>query len=182
MKTVTDWYSGCWVQTFTGRQVFPSEMEFHDVCIEDIAHSLSMQCRFNGHTDRFYSVAQHSVIVSNNVPRQDALWGLLHDAAEAYISDVVRPIKRRPIIADVWQRIEAEVQGAVCRRYGLSMFKPPSVRLADFRALVTEKRDVLKNAFESEDPGVEPFKETIVPWDPERAESEFLFLFEELAK
>ena len=55
---------GSWAQTFTGRQFFPLDPDPQDIDIVDIAHSLAMQCRYNGHTDRFYSVAEHCVHVS----------------------------------------------------------------------------------------------------------------------
>jgi hypothetical protein len=71
-------------RTFTGRRVHSLSPSSDEIDIDDIAHSLAYQCRFLGHTDGFYSVAQHSVLVSQMVPEQDALWGLLHDAAEAY--------------------------------------------------------------------------------------------------
>src|SRR4051794_32940266 len=67
-----------------------------DVDIEDIVHALSMQCRFTGHTKEFYSVAQHSVLVSLTCPSVDALYGLVHDGSEAYLSDIARPVKKHP--------------------------------------------------------------------------------------
>ena len=85
---------GDWIQTFTGRAFYVLDPRPEDVDIEDIAHALSMQCRFAGHCREFYSVAQHSVTASWLVPPEDALWGLLHDAAEAYVVDLPRPIKR----------------------------------------------------------------------------------------
>lgn len=84
---------GDWIQTYTGRQFWPLDPKPEEVCIEDIAHALSQQCRYAGHTIRFYSVAQHSVEIALRVPRAAALWGLLHDAAEAYLVDLPRPVK-----------------------------------------------------------------------------------------
>lgn len=55
-----------WLQTFTGKKIFPLNPRTEDICIADIAHSLSMQCRYNGHTKLFYSVAQHSAVMANN--------------------------------------------------------------------------------------------------------------------
>ncbi len=91
-----------WVETYTGKHVDPLHLQDSDICIEDIAHSLSLICRFVGHCRRFYSVAQHSIhtaeliedcIPSDDVGHRTMLAGLLHDAAEAYINDISRPIK-----------------------------------------------------------------------------------------
>ncbi|MFG0247924.1 MAG: phosphohydrolase, partial [Phycisphaeraceae bacterium JB051] len=77
-----------WIQTYTGKAFYPLREDPGIIDIRDIAHALSLQCRFNGHCSDFYSVAQHSVHVSEVVPQAFALWGLLHDAAEAYMSDL----------------------------------------------------------------------------------------------
>ena len=77
---------GDWIQTYLGIQFWPLDPRPEEVMLFDIAHSLSNMCRFTGHCREFYSVAQHSVIVSQNVPREDAAWGLLHDASEAYMT------------------------------------------------------------------------------------------------
>ena len=86
------------IQTHTGRLVNPFYIKNEDIVIEDIAYSLSMQCRFNGHTNRFFSVAEHSINVTSvlkklNFPAKTQLLGLLHDASEAYLADILAPIK-----------------------------------------------------------------------------------------
>lgn len=82
-----------WMQTYTGRVFWPLEPRPEDVDIVDIAHALANLCRYGGHSKVFYSVAHHSVLVSQIVPPADALWGLMHDSAEAYVIDLIRPIK-----------------------------------------------------------------------------------------
>lgn len=82
-----------WIQTFTGKKVFPLAMTAEMVCVDDIAHALSMKCRFTGHCREFYSIAEHSVRVSLLVRPELRLAALLHDAAEAYLPDLARPIK-----------------------------------------------------------------------------------------
>lgn len=73
---------GDWMQTYTGRRFWPLDPVAGDIEIMDIAHALSNQCRYAGHTRFHYSVAQHSVQVSENVAPEHALWGLLHDAPD----------------------------------------------------------------------------------------------------
>jgi len=80
-----------YIVTFTGKRICPVSPDIDEICIEDIAHSLALKCRFGGHTRVFFSVAQHSVIVSNFC--SDPLHGLLHDAGEAYLADVASTVK-----------------------------------------------------------------------------------------
>jgi len=82
-----------WIETYQSNQFDYENIEANHIEIEDIAHSLSLNCRFNGHCDKHYSVAEHSIYVSKLVRPEWALAGLLHDATEAYMPDVNKPLK-----------------------------------------------------------------------------------------
>lgn len=136
---------GCWTQGWG-----PTEPKAYDpihptadmVDIEMLAHVLSQQCRFAGHTNEFYSVAQHSVMVSVMSLTDDKLWGLLHDASEALIVDVPRPLKRQKGF-EFYMECEQGIMDVVCARYGLQLTMPHSVRAADDLALALEFRDLM---------------------------------------
>jgi 5'-nucleotidase len=176
--------NGDWMQTFTGRQFWPLDPRAEEVCIEDIAHALSNQCRYAGHCNEFYSVAQHSVLVSEVCCAEDALWGLLHDAAEAYLVDLPRPIKRFSEIGTHYKKAENALIAVVCERFGLPLAEPASVKTADNIMLITEKRDLMSKSPEEwiEERTSKPLPGVITPWSPSMAKAEFLRRFEELTK
>lgn len=169
-----------WIQTYTGRQFFPLDPKWESIDIHDIAHALSNLCRYGGHVESFYSVAQHSVLVSKACDPDDALWGLLHDAAEAYLIDVPRPIKYDGRMA--WYRdAEAVLEMAVARAFRLSGPMPPSVKQADNVLLVTEQRDLMKSPPAPwTDYGVEPLERRVEPWLPQEAKRQFLKRYDQL--
>lgn len=123
--------------TFTGRTFSPLAPKAADIAIEDIAHALSHLCRFGGHVRSFYSVAQHSVLVSRAVPPQYALWALLHDASEAYIVDVPTPLKTTAAMQG-YRAVEAVMQRTIYQRFGLVGDEPESVHAADRALLILE--------------------------------------------
>ncbi len=121
------------IVTAGGRFYFDKIME-NEVKIEDIASALSKMCRFGGHCPEFYSVAQHSVIVSHLVPKEHALAALLHDATEAYVQDMVRPLKR---LLPEYQRVEEMVKQLIEKTFDVQTCHP-AIKKADNQALYAE--------------------------------------------
>lgn len=131
------------IKTYTGRLVSPLAADACDIDIRDIAHALSNQCRWSGHTRQFYSVGDHSVRVSLICDPQDALWGLLHDASEAYLVDLPRPLKDQEVFGAAYRRAEAHLMRTICEAFRLPEAMPESVRRADDVLLWTEARDLM---------------------------------------
>jgi len=170
--------SGC-IVTFSGICFRPLDPQPEDIRVQDIAHALSLQPRFGGHTRRFYSIAQHSVLVSQLCPHENALWGLLHDASEAYLQDVVRPLKELAEF-EAYRVTERRLQRCIVERFGLEPEQPASVTEADDWMLAVEYRDLMTPVT---DPYIaEPPAHVTVsitqPWSPETAERKFLDRFE----
>jgi 5'-deoxynucleotidase YfbR-like HD superfamily hydrolase len=166
--------------TFTG-QIDLARPRASDVCIEDIAHALAAENRFNGATKRPYSVAQHSWYVSHLVPREDALSGLLHDATEAYVKDLHRPLKL--IVQRSYAPIEAAVWCAIAKQFRLELDLPTSVKHADEVVLATEIRDLIRPSDLRDETLAAlpcPMAGEIVAVDPMTAEELFLERFYEL--
>lgn len=137
-----------YIETFTGRRFSPLSPDPSAIVIVDIAHALSHQCRFSGHTRYHYSVAQHSVLVSRLLEEQGQsrevqLWGLLHDASEAYLVDLPTPLKNSYHLGPAYRDAERHLMVAICARFGLDPVEPQAVRRADACALATEVRDLM---------------------------------------
>lgn len=167
-----------WVQTFSGRQFYPTSPRPENIVFKDIAHSLSNVCRFNGHSRTFYSVAQHSVHVSSLLMERDLkLWGLFHDAAEAYLSDIPKPTKA---LLPQFTAMEDRVLKAVAVRFDLPWPIPDEVEQADLIALATEKRDLMGVSPALWNLNVEPDPKQIEPFGPATAKLIFIRAYMEL--
>ena len=171
------------IVTYSGRVVRPLDPDPETICIEDIAHSLSLQCRFTGHTREFYSTAQHSVLVARACEVWP-LWGLLHDASETYLSDIARPVKKTEW-GKTYLEAEDRLQECVAEAFGLPWPMPDEVKKADNLLLNTEMRDLMpKNIKEVDNPAngytVAPYR--IKPWFPTFAEQMFMSEYNWLLK
>ena len=167
-----------WIITHSGRKFDLANPNADMVDPTDIAHSLSMQCRFNGHTSSFYSVAQHCCLVADLVPAEHQLAALLHDATEAYVGDMVRPLKEgmrdyaNAIGAPcIYESTERRVWIAICQRFDVDPTLPASVKHADLVALATEKRDLMPSHPEPWPclQGIAPTQAKIGPLNPSAA-------------
>ncbi len=124
------------IRTWSGRMVDPLRLRPRDVEVIDIATALANTCRFKGQCRAFYSVAEHSVRVSEMVPAPFKLAALVHDAQEAYLCDVPSPTK---IELDWWQAVEDRAWRAIAARFGLQFELPPCVHRADKDACQVER-------------------------------------------
>lgn len=175
--------NGDWIQTYTGRAFHYADFRPSDICIEDIAHALSMECRYGGHTAWHYSVAQHSVHIYDVLSSigQDPMTrkqGLLHDAPEAYIKDIPRPFKA--FLGNGYSVINDSIWQCICMRYGIGIDLPPIIKEVDLRLALDEKTELLCKG-EKEWTGIsaqfEPLGVVVPEWSPSRAKTEFMNRF-----
>lgn len=154
----------------TGTQFWPLDPRREEIHLTDIARGLSMQCRWGGHVNRYFSVAQHCLLVSWHSPNHP-LAGLLHDAAEAYLVDVPTPIKAH---LRGYHAIEETLLLAIGEKFRVPLVPlPDEVKEADARMLATENRD-LRERLPYWSPSAEPYLDVIQPMSPEKAEQAFL--------
>ena len=170
---------GDWISTFTGKKFYPLDPRPEEIDVNDIVHALSHQCRFVGHCTSFYSIAQHSVLVSLLCNPDDALFGLLHDAAEAYLVDIPSPLKRLPEFA-AYREAEKKLMDVICDVFGLPHDEPASVKIADKRILATEARDLTVTEGRGWTTLQDPYDFHIKPWTPEYARVKFVSRLHEL--
>lgn len=172
--------------TSSGRPFWPAFPMMADIHIEDIANHLARECRFAGairEDIEIYSVCQHSCLVHDNVPPEYRLEALLHDAPEYVFGDRIKPIKLMMTGAKI-EAAEKRLDHLIRLKFGLPLKKTQPVREADYRAVLTERRDILHPDTEKNvDWGVaraDPWPEKIVAWGVFKARDEFMRRFERL--
>jgi hypothetical protein len=179
---------GDWIQTFTGRAFYPLDPDPRDICVEDIAHALANLCRYGGHTRHFYSVAEHCILLSRYVQASPdlkhgdmsafALWALLHDASEAYLVDLPRPVKG---MLSEYRAIEGRVLSAIAVRFAMTAEIPELVKSLDRRILTDERTALMAEPPLRWATDAEPLGVIVTGLSPARAEREFLDEFHRLA-
>jgi hypothetical protein len=165
-----------WIQTYTSKKFYPRAPLPRDFDIRDIAHALSHQCRFSGHCKTFYSVAEHSIRVSLAVPQDTLLarTALMHDASEAYLTDVSKPIKHLLV---GYKEMENVLMSRLAERFKFTFPLPQIVKMTDVVLLATEARDLMGPAPAEWNLPFPPLAERIVPMNPEKAKDLFLRRF-----
>ena len=171
--------SSSWIQTFTGQRFNPINPDPVTINIEDIAHALSNICRFTGHSSVFYSVANHAVLVSYICNHEFALYGLLHDSSEAYLSDIASPVKRSADFSS-YRQIEKTLQTAIYKKFGLTDPEPEDIKRADLMLLATEASQLMDPLRVDWVQPMKPLPFKIVPLPPNEAKRLFMQRFVEL--
>lgn len=176
---------GPYLQTVSGRWVNPFDPDPAQLDAGDIARALANQCRFGGHSRVFYSVAQHSVIVSRLVEErggdvEDVFAALMHDASEAYLGDMPHPLKHRSPLGAAFKGVEEELERAIRDRFRI---KPDvaEIKRADRALLATERRAFSAETWHwPELEGVEPLDLDLEAWPPDEAAQAFAQRYAEL--
>lgn len=172
---------GQYKETYTGKKFYVLDVRPDDICMRDIAHSLSLQCRYNGHCKQFYSVAEHSILIALHAWNEghgfeDVMRALLHDAVEAFIGDIPKPVKLSiPALMEAEDRIEAHIMD----KYKLPRDKADWLNDYDYRITIDERLVIMNdsnNVWGHE--SLKPLGVKIRCMEPEDAEFEFLMWVE----
>lgn len=161
-----------WIQTASGDAFYPLRPTLESICLADIAHGLSNLCRYGGQCRRFYSVAEHSVLLSYAVPPSLARWALLHDASEAYLVDIPKPLK--PFLPQ-YREAERRLAELIAARFGLEWPEPIALHTYDTRILHNEQAALHPNPPQPWNVPGSPLEGiTITGWLPLQARARFL--------
>lgn len=163
--------NGDWIRTYTGKQFYTVDPRVNEVDILDIAHGLSLSCRYTGQCNEFYSVAEHCCHLYDNCSKENRFWALMHDASEAYIADINRPTK--PYLSN-YKTLEDAIMRVVCLRFGLPPVMPGEVMTLDYRILKDEMEQNMNTPWAVD---VEPLGVKLQLWNPKEAEAQFMARF-----
>ncbi len=169
-----------WLQAHKSKKIYPFEITEDQIDIHCIAHSLARLCRFNGHCSvDIYSVAQHSVLVSQYCDSKDALYGLLHDGSEHLSGDCNSNIKKHPSF-QFYRDLENQIQSLIYKKYCGGEVEPVSVKKADQMLLNVEALNFMQPIHPDWelDSSVKFFN--IDPLSPKQSEALFMKRFYEL--
>lgn len=169
-----------WILTYTGRKFYPLAPRIDDIHIDDIAHALSNMCRFTGHIRQFYSVAQHSVHVATLVyartnEKRIALKALLHDASEAYLCDIARPVKHAPEF-EFYRESEKQLQYLIYEKFGLLELDEKEIKIADEEMLHVETYNLMPNHREWDMTYIEPKNISVALYQQNPLEAKLNFI------
>ncbi len=165
---------GDWMQTYTGRAFYPLDPRPEEIHVDDIAHGLAMLCRYGGHCLRFYSVAEHCVHIATAAPDHLKLTALMHDASEAYLADIIRPIK--PSLNN-YGVIEDRLMHVIAERFGFDWPMPAEVKRLDNAILVDERDQAMAVPPQDWKLSEPTLGVQLQFWSPEKAEFEFKAAF-----
>ena len=167
-----------WIQTHSGKRFYPLNPTPSSIDINDIAAALSKQCRYAGHCLRFYSVAEHCVLMARAAKPAHQLAALMHDASEAYLVDIPSPLK--PYLGG-YKEMESDVMGVIAAKYDFSWPLPPEVKELDHRILADERSQNMSPMTDADSAewGSElpPLGIDLQYWTPERGHREFITSF-----
>ena len=173
-----------WTHTSMGGKFYPTSVMPDDIHISDIANALALTCRYGGHGDinKFYSVAEHSVLLAEYALEDAgsfaAMYALLHDASEAYLGDLVPAVKN--CLGEVYKNLEKHVMEAVMHKYSKHRDFHDYVKHLDMRIVPTEKKELMRHPQPWPSDAIDPLPVRIRCWAPQTAKACFLNLWEDL--
>ena len=177
-------HRGPWIQTRSGKKFYYLTSGFNDVEILDIAHGLAFTCRWMGQCSSFYSVAQHSVLLSLVVPKEIAFYALLHDASEAYLGDLCTPLKNTIEIGNGYKKMEERIQNLIEHKFNVQVPLSFDYFKSLDSGMAAAEAKVLGLDLYREDEGWlaagEPVPIRINPWTPENSKRAFIKRFHDL--
>lgn len=168
---------GNWIQTYTGKQFYALDPQPDDIDIEDIAHALSNMCRYAGHCKKFYSVAEHSILVAENLSSEYQLAGLLHDASEAYLVDIPRPFKG---YLTNYYELEEKIMNSIYAKFNVDCGFHDVIKAVDTRILNDEREQNMNKSEHKWDDYGDLLGVQLKFYSPEEAEEQFLSFFDAL--